>query len=241
MFSKLLLFTHSAQKFLFKLCCYFAIQLYLIFLQFLMGNVEVLHFWAGKRVILSLYWSVSWGLLKWKFLLTFVLFNYLRKIIWLGVLLTWVKFYSLYTREETGMLFLLKCTIYMYILYICDQSREYVGWNCYECEGVLIDNPCLLTRGRKSLFGFELSVAFLFGLTALWTATLHSFWWSDALFYKSSTLQGGEGDIFIYPLLHIKHFTKNILLLRKVILIYTPFSQFVNHLYWTLSSAEFHI
>lgn len=119
MFSKLLLFTHSAQKFLFKLCCYFAIQLYLIFLQFLMGNVEVLYFWAGKRVILSLYWSVSWGLLKWKFLLTFVLFNYLRKIIWLGVLVTWVKFYSLYTREETGMLFLLKCTIYMCIYIYC--------------------------------------------------------------------------------------------------------------------------
>lgn len=51
-------------------------------LEFHLGNMKVLHIWTGKQVLLSLYWSVGWGLLKWKFLLTFVLFSSWRKSVW---------------------------------------------------------------------------------------------------------------------------------------------------------------
>lgn len=73
----------------------------------------------------------------------FFFFNYLRMIIWLGVLLTWGKLYFFYTREETETLngVLLKCTRMIRAV-----NKLYRGSSCYECNTVLIDNSCLLSR-----------------------------------------------------------------------------------------------
>lgn len=104
--------------------CYpncFVIQLYLLFLEFHSGEYEG---------IICLGWKMS----HFKFILrltrvevsvdfcTFFLKNSLRKIIWLGVLLTWGKLYFFYTREETVTWVLLKCP------YIRVRSEERVSW-----------------------------------------------------------------------------------------------------------------
>lgn len=152
MFSKLLLFTHAAQKFLSKLFCH------LLFLEFHLGNMKVLYIWAGKWVILSLYWNISWGLPKWKFLLTFVLFNSLRKIIWLGVLLIWGKFCFFYTRRETGAQFLLKCR---YVHIWSEQQTRWLKlllvWRSFDWQPLFVDQ-----RKKKPIW--------------IWTDSCLSFW-----------------------------------------------------------------